>query len=372
MASAMSTATGLDVDYGYFDYDWQHALKTSKATDALNFVNGASAGTTIWLITIVRNFMPWLVFSLFEYFHQSIYGIDRINFNRSMLAAGENERSAIQAWRPKLFAAELETMLEQDLMNQLLEYQDLILQINFNSQVMKQIIGVDLGEVPFDHDQSRQFLSLRYADGKQINVIGLRYEDLSKWPTILRDYFPSFPEVMPEEKSWSQGISKENLLLKVKYKELKEYLDGSGYFTTLSLEELRSYPNHNYYTDCEVKYLAHVGSKPLPMQDSAHCSTTSYPKRQGKRPCDSSHQPKGKWKEVPACFNRSQPSERIAETYCSEAEKPSSTSAPTPSPTIYGHWVITAECQNKAGKKIHARNCPKLETDDVKAVFRTL
>jgi hypothetical protein len=406
LTMAMQNATGLRADFGYFDNDWEHALKTHKPNEALDFVNRAPAGTTVWLVTIIRNFVHQVVSSLFEDFHYNIYG-----FMKTSDARGKNAVELLKEWKPKLFEAELATMSEDDLMNHLIE-QKLMLPQRFNSDFLKPIIGVDLEDVPFDHEQSRQFISLKFADGKKINVIGLRYEDLNKWNTILREYFPLFPEEITE-----QQRHEEELLVE-RYEMLKEFLDNSGYFNALSLEELRSYPNQNYYTDCEVKALAHLTNPvdltsltsanatdcssvptlaptPYPM-DTLHSGTrneTSAGRR--KKRCSNSSSPSytaaptwissngtsptkmptagpspiGTWKNVVGCFNRSQPLKRIAEKYCSETPSPTSaptrspTPSPTTSPTVHGHWVITMECQDAAGRLVPERNCPEIHNE---------
>jgi hypothetical protein len=140
---------------------------------------------------------------------------------------------------------------------------------------LRPIIGVDLGTVPFDHEKSRQFISLKFADGKKVNVIGLRFEDLPKWPTVLREYFPSFPEEMIELQKHEEE------LLVTRYQALKEYLDKTGYFNSQSLDELRSYPNQNYYSDCEVEALANLAKDTdlslLPPASSKACSPDPTP-----------------------------------------------------------------------------------------------
>jgi hypothetical protein len=390
LTMAMQNATGLRADFGYFDNDWEHALKTHKANEALDFVNRAPGGTTVWLVTIIRNFVHQVVSSLFEDFHYNIYG-----FMKTSDARGKNAVALLKEWKPKLFEAELATMSEDDLMNHLIE-QKLMLPQRFNSDFLKPIIGVDLSDVPFDHERSRQFISLKFADGKQLNVIGLRYEDLSKWNGVLREYFPLFPEEITE-----QQRHEEELLVE-RYEMLKEFLDNSGYFNALSLEELRSYPNQNYYTDCEVKALAHLtepvdlaslslanstcspvptlAPTPYPMDTLGDLvNTTSGIARQRKRCNSSSHDstspngtqteaptgaPIGTWKHVVGCFNRSEPWKRIAKEYCGETPSPTSaptrspTAAPTVEPTVHGHWVITIECQDQAGRQVSERNCP--------------
>merc|ERR1719262_936010 len=110
------------------------------------------------------------------------------------------------------------------------------LPLRFMQQAMMPIIGVDLSTTPFDHDRSHQFISLKYADGKKLNVIGVRFEDVEKWGSILQKYFPYFPSNMGD---LQQQKHEEDLLVE-RYALLKEYLDQSGYFNQLSLEELKS------------------------------------------------------------------------------------------------------------------------------------
>jgi len=243
---SMRIATHLAIDYGYFDNDWEHALKTHKPNEALQFINRAPSGATIWLITTIRNFVHQVVSSMFEDLHYMIFG-DMATSN----TVGDNARAVLGSWKPKLFSAELETMSDDDLMNHFMEQKMMVPQ-RFNQEFMMPILGIDLGTVPFDHERSRQFISLKFADGKQVNVIGLRFEDLSKWAGILTEYFPNFPEVMEERQKHEEELIGE------KYKIFKSYLDKVGYFNALSLEELRSFPNQNYYTDCEVVALTNL------------------------------------------------------------------------------------------------------------------
>jgi hypothetical protein len=205
---------------------------------------------------------------LFEDFHYNIYGFMKSSHR------GGNALEILKNWKPKIFEAELATMSEEDLMHHLIE-QKLMIPARFNYDFLKPIIGVDLGTVPFDHEKSRQFISLTFADGKKINVIGLRFEDISKWPTVLREYWPMFPEEMIELQKHEEE------LLVTRYQGLKEYLDKTGYFTSQSLDELRSYPNQNYYSDCEVEALAHLANvtdlSRLPPADSKACSPDPTP-----------------------------------------------------------------------------------------------
>merc|ERR1712130_1085289 len=134
-------------------------------------------------------------------------------------------------------------------MNHFIE-QEMMLPQRFNYDFLRPILGVDLGTVPFDHGKSRQFISLKYEGNRQVNVVGLRFEDLAKWTTVLKEFFPGFPSAITE-----QQRHEEELLVQ-RYSALKTYPDETGFFNALALEELRSFPNQNYYTDCEIMALA--------------------------------------------------------------------------------------------------------------------
>jgi hypothetical protein len=381
----MVNATGMRIDYGYFDNDWEHALKTHKPNEALDFVQRAPGGTTIWLLTIIRNFVHQVVSSLFEDFHYNIYGF----MSEAGYALGANSLEILNTWKPKLFEAELATMSEDDLMNHLVE-QKMMHPQRFNFDFLKPIIGVDLGTVPFDHERSQQFISLKFADGKQINVVGLRYEDLSKWSTILREYFPTFPENLERQQQHEED------LLVERYSDFKEYLDNIGYFNALSLDELRAFPNQNYYTDCEIMALANLSSvvdlTSLPPANSTACSSiptlapTPYPmdvlanattQRKGCTPTEAptvtptASPTFGNWGTKTACFDASRPWVRIDDLYCLDAPalpeptpKPtqSPTAVPTPSPTVQGHWVVSMECKAENGQVVDENNCPEVES----------
>jgi hypothetical protein len=405
---AMSNATGIRPDFGYFDYDFEHALKTHKANEALNFIQHAPPGSTIWLITIIRNFIHQVVSSLFEDLHYNIYG-----YMEHADAHGQHAIEMLKSWKPKLFEAELETMSRDDLIDHLVE-QKLMLPQQFNVDFLKPMIGIDLGNVPFDHDRHHQFVNLRFADEKQINVIGLRYEDLSKWPGILQEYFPRFPSAMPEVQRHGEE------LIKTKYNELKEYLDGTHFFSALSTEELRAFPNQNYYSDCEIRALANLTDPTtLPPANSITCEAfpteaptpfpmDSSPERAVRRkPCPTpiptlaptdmatatptlaptematdmatalptdmaTASPTSattdmatasptwattdtatetttmfKWVEGQGCYDKNDPALKIDISYCS----------PTPAPTVHGHWVTTMECKDGQGRTVPEVNC---------------
>lgn len=208
-------------------HDWRTACKTHYPDLAYNFLEQVPANKTTWLITVVRNGLHRGISEFFMTWYNWIWPT----------------RPHVQA--PRLDYENFQKVTKDELMDY---YEDFIWgQKDWFQSFLTPMIGFDVKTVKEPLRKDGYVLrQLRYANGKNINLLVLRFDAVEQWSIILKKFFPRFPST-PFKHSTTQPHDE----FRHHQNDFKKTLCEDNHLPT-QMVELRKYENMEFYEDTEA------------------------------------------------------------------------------------------------------------------------